>query len=74
MSATGSRLLAGIDVGGTKVLGVLVDPGEPAVVVDEARVPTPDGQTALLDAMADVVRRLASGLGAAAPGAGRGTK
>ncbi|HET8621282.1 MAG TPA: ROK family protein [Acidimicrobiales bacterium] len=52
------RLLAGVDVGGTKVLGVAVDPADPATVVDEARAPTPDGEAAVLDAMADVVRRL----------------
>lgn len=68
MSATVGRLLAGIDVGGTKVLGVLVDPAEPAVVLDEARVPTPDGQVAVLDAMAEVVRQLADRLGAGPAG------
>ncbi len=59
-SEPGPGLLAGIDVGGTKVLGVLVDPAAPATVVDEARVPTPDGETAVLDAMAGVVRTLAA--------------
>ena len=51
-------LVAGIDVGGTKVLGVALDPDDPTTVVDEARVPTPDGTAPLLDAMADVVRTL----------------
>ncbi|HET6949647.1 MAG TPA: ROK family protein [Acidimicrobiales bacterium] len=55
------RLLAGIDVGGTKVLGVALDPEDPSRVVGEVRVPTPVGQEALLDAMADVVRRLSAG-------------
>lgn len=64
MSATDRRLLAGIDVGGTKVLGVLLDPDDPTVVVDVERVPTPDGQAALLDAMADVVRTLGARSGA----------
>lgn len=58
MSATGA-VLAGIDVGGTKVLGVLVDPAEPGVVRAEAKVPTPSGETGVLDAMAAVVERLA---------------
>lgn len=58
MSAPGRRLLAGVDIGGTKVLGVALDPGQPSVVVDEVRVPTPEGQEPLLDAVADVVRRL----------------
>jgi glucokinase len=51
-------LVAGIDVGGTKVLGVALDPDDPSTVVDEVRVPTPDGTAPLLDAMADVVRTL----------------
>ncbi len=70
MSAPAGRLLAGIDVGGTKILGVLVDPDEPGVVVDEARVPTPDGEQAVLDAMAETVRRLAAGTAGAAAGIG----
>ncbi len=58
MSPAAGGLLAGIDVGGTKVLGIVLDPADPGTVLDEARVPTPDGQDALLDAMADVVRQL----------------
>jgi glucokinase len=58
LSSPRGRLLAGIDVGGTKVLGVVLDRARPDDVVAEARVPTPDGQTAVLDAMAEVVRRL----------------
>lgn len=54
----GTALVAGIDVGGTKVLGVVLDPADPTTVVDQARVPTPDGAAPLLDAMADVVRTL----------------
>ena len=70
MSAAAGRLLAGIDVGGTKILGVLVDPDAPGAVVDEARVPTPDGEEAVLDAMAETVRRLAAGAAGAAVGIG----
>ena len=51
-------LVAGIDVGGTKVLGVALDPADPTAVVAEARVPTPDGAAALLDAITGVVRAL----------------
>ena len=51
-------LVAGIDAGGTKVLGVALDPADPTRVVAEARVPTPDGAAPLLDAMAGVVRTL----------------
>jgi glucokinase len=58
LSPLQGRLLAGVDVGGTKVLGIALDPAGPSTVVDEARVPTPDGETALLDAMADLVRQL----------------
>jgi glucokinase len=58
-TAPAGSLVAGIDVGGTKVLGVLVDPTHPAVVVDDARVATPDGAAPVLDAMAGVVRELA---------------
>jgi glucokinase len=59
-AASGRRagLLAGIDVGGTKVLGVALRADDPAVVLGEARTPTPDSETGLLDAMADVVRQL----------------
>lgn len=52
-------LAAGIDVGGTKVLGVVLDPRHPTRVVGEARLPTPDGTGPLLDAVAHVVRALA---------------
>jgi glucokinase len=58
-AAAGEALVAGIDVGGTKVLCVLVDPADPAEVVDEAKVRTPDGTAPVLDAMAGVVRELA---------------
>jgi len=63
LSSTRGRLLAGVDVGGTKVLGVLVDPDDPSVVIDEARVPTPTGQEAVLDAIAGVVTELDDGHG-----------
>jgi glucokinase len=68
MTAGTRRLVAGIDVGGTKVLGVLLDPADPAVVLDEARVATPDGTEAVLDAMAAVVRSLGEGEGGVAGG------
>lgn len=62
MSTTGRDLLAGVDVGGTKVLAVAVDPVSPSDVVAEARVPTPDGEAPLLDAMADAVRAMGGGV------------
>ncbi|MGH9273192.1 MAG: ROK family protein, partial [Acidimicrobiales bacterium] len=48
----------GIDVGGTKVLGVLVDSDDPATVVAERRVPTPEGGQGLIETLADVVATL----------------
>jgi glucokinase len=65
-------LLAGIDVGGTKVLGIALDPADPATVLGELKVPTPDGEAELLDAMADVVRGLGrdTGTGISAVGVG----
>ncbi|MGH9231211.1 MAG: ROK family protein [Acidimicrobiales bacterium] len=63
-SGRGTGLLAGIDVGGTKVLGVVLRADDPVVVLGEARVPTPDSETGLLDAMADVVRQLDAQAGA----------
>ncbi|HEY7070520.1 MAG TPA: hypothetical protein VH479_10415, partial [Acidimicrobiales bacterium] len=52
------RLLAGVDIGGTKVLGIAVDPADPQKVVDEVRVATPDGGDDVMDAIAGVVREL----------------
>jgi glucokinase len=64
------RLVVGIDVGGTKVLGVALDPADPTTVIGEARVPTPEGAAPLLDAMADVVRKLGAGHGVGSVGVG----
>lgn len=50
------RLAAGIDVGGTKCLGVLLDGVE---VVAEHRIPTPEGGDAVARAVDDVVGALA---------------
>lgn len=62
----------GLDVGGTKSLGLLVDRhGE---VLAESRVPTPQGSQELLDTIADVVDELRAlsgridGVGAGMPG------
>lgn len=56
----------GLDVGGTKILGLLVDPD--GAVVQEHRVPTPRGPHALVDALAGCVELLTLD-GAAAPAA-----
>lgn len=58
----------GIDVGGTKCLGVAVD--DSGRVVAEYRVPTPTGAEALLDTVEQVVRALggADRIGVGVPG------
>jgi glucokinase len=50
----------GIDVGGTKVLGVVVDPQDPATVQHELRIPTPPGGDGLIDAIVALVEDLAA--------------
>ena len=54
----------GLDVGGTKVLGVAVDPADPATVVAERRVPTPEGGDGLVDVLLDVATSLTTDLAA----------
>jgi glucokinase len=56
-----TRLVAGVDVGGTKVLGCLVDASAPDLVLLERRAPTPTGVAALLTTIVDVVGGLRSG-------------
>lgn len=53
----------GLDVGGTKVLGVALDPAEPGVVLAEERVPTPEGGAGLVDTLAGLVDGLGDGAG-----------
>lgn len=53
-----SHIRTGIDIGGTKILGVLVDDDHPDVVKAEHRVPTPLGADNVLDAIAEVAREL----------------
>jgi glucokinase len=48
----------GVDVGGTKCLAVALEGGR---MVDERRVPTPDGEAAVLDAIAAVASEVAGG-------------
>ena len=48
----------GVDVGGTKCLAVAVDDGN--AVVEELRVPTPNGPDAVVDAIAEAVCALTS--------------
>lgn len=53
-----SGKLVGVDIGGTKILGVVIDRADPTEVVSEHRVPTPTGGDAVLDAIAGVVKEL----------------
>ncbi len=52
-------LNVGIDIGGTKIAGGIVDPD--GVIVDRRRVPTPADPGALADAVAGMVDELVSG-------------
>lgn len=60
--------LAGIDVGGTKCLGVVVDPS--GAVRSRVRISTPKGASELLDALAGLARELEpfDSLGVGVPG------
>lgn len=52
-----TRRAIGLDIGGTKVLGLAVDTAT-GEVLEERRVPTPRGSEALVDALVDVSRSL----------------
>lgn len=59
----------GLDVGGTKVLGVVIDAG--GAILAEHREPTPSGGQAVLAAMVETTRRLRAAVpGVVAVGAG----
>ena len=60
--------VVGLDMGGTKCLGVIVD--EHGDVIAEHRVPTPSGEDAVLDALAEVAQHLdaAGSIGVGVPG------
>ena len=51
-------LAVGIDVGGTKVLAVAVDPADPATVLASFRVPTPERGPDIVAAVTDVARNV----------------
>lgn len=55
----------GLDVGGTKVLGVALDPATPAQVVAEERVPTPEGGEGLTERLLALAAALGARAGAA---------
>jgi glucokinase len=52
----------GLDVGGTKILGVALDTDAPATILAEERVPTPEGGEGLLDALVALTARLRIGV------------
>ena len=57
-------LTVGVDLGGTKCLGVVVD--DAGEIVDELRVPTPRGAEAIVDVLGDVAGELMGRKGAVA--------
>jgi len=64
------RLLVGVDLGGTKCLGVVAD--VEGRIHDELRRPTPKGADAIVDAVADVASELAQRAGGAVAAVGVG--
>jgi glucokinase len=61
--STNGPVVAGIDLGGTKILGHAIDLADPLGRLTSVRVPTPKGGPALIAALAEVVRGLGNGLG-----------
>jgi glucokinase len=51
-------VVVGLDVGGTKVLGVAIDPRDPTTIVAEGRVPTPEGGAGLVDTLHELTDSL----------------
>lgn len=60
MAARDAPEAVGLDLGGTKILGVRV--GDAGDVRDEHRVPTPSGADEIVDVLAGLAERLGSGL------------
>jgi fructokinase len=62
MLAEGARMLAttriGVDLGGTKIEGVVLSATEPAVELARRRVPTPNTPETIIEAVVDLVRGL----------------
>ena len=63
-------VVAGVDIGGTKCLGLLLGPG--GEVLAEERVPTPHGASNLADTVVAVVEALSSGGGSSTAAVGVG--
>jgi glucokinase len=64
----GHPLVAGIDVGGTKILARVLDPDDPRIAVAELRVDTPPGSEPMVAAVVEVVGRLREDAAVAARG------
>jgi glucokinase len=61
----------GLDVGGTKVLGVVIDPRQPGTVLAEDRIPTPEGGEGLVEVLLELSQSLlpdADAIGVGVPG------
>ncbi len=74
MRSSGTEVAApllGIDLGGTKLLGVAVDPNTRAVVAS-CKVDTPTGGPAIVDAIISVVQQLGDEVGSTASSVGIG--
>lgn len=60
----------GLDVGGTKILGVAVDPDRPGDLLAEERIPTPEGGAGLVDALVELMGSLTAAGAPASVGVG----
>lgn len=64
----------GFDVGGTKILGIAIDPGDPRTILAEQRIATPAGGAGLVDTICEMLESLVTsgdapaGLGVGVPG------
>jgi glucokinase len=63
----GCATVAGIDLGGTKILGHAIDVGDPLGEHARARATTPRGGRAIIDAIAGVVSDLSAALSGSGP-------
>jgi glucokinase len=52
------RIVAGLDLGGTKILGRVLDSADPLTALGDIRVDTPKGSDAIIDAVVDLVAAL----------------
>jgi glucokinase len=62
----------GVDVGGTKMLAVALDPTRPTEVLAEHRVPTPPAGAGLVDALGELIELIDGSLGGPADAIGIG--